>query len=147
MSQWGQQPGYQYPLQTGFQPQFQQIPQFQQQNPQFQQQNPQFQQQNPQFQQQNPQFQPNFTGLPNQQTGFLGGNAQQPQLRPPPVPPIPSQFSLLGLPQQQPPNRLSPGLSGSTGSNFAAPGPLVPAVTGFVDPRLQMMSTTFMPVS
>lgn len=43
MAQWGQgqQQGFQYPMQTGFQPanpQFQQNPQFQPQNPQFQQQ-------------------------------------------------------------------------------------------------------------
>jgi len=191
MSQWGQQPGYQYPLQTGFQggnPQFQLQP-----NPQFQ------QQQNPQFQQQNPQFQQGFvgglpqqqiglpgprqggfqqsqqTGFPNasgflqqQPTGFVGGNFQQqprPSL-PPPVPPIPSQFqqqspgsSFLGVPQQQQPqvNRFltpSPGLSGlpSQPSGFARGngalgGPILPMMTGIIDPRLQMMSSSFMPVN
>lgn len=199
MAQWGQgQPGYQYPVQTGFPGA---NPQFQQQNPQFQQQNPQFQQQNPQFQQQNPQFQqqggfgnaglvPQQTGFPGQrmqgfqqpqQTGFQGsgfmqaqptgfpaqpGNFQQQprQAPPPPVPPLPTQFQqqnqasgFLGLPQQQQPqvNRFmsaSPGLGGpglapqATGFPGRS-GPLVPQMTGFVDPRLQMMSSTFMPMN
>lgn len=200
MSQWGQaqQPGFQYPMQTGFPGA---NPQFQQQNPQFQQQNPQFQQQNPQFQQQNPQFQqqggfgsgplapqqtgfpgarpqgfqqpqqPGFQGNPgflqSQPTGFPGGNFQQPQQArqaPPPVPPLPTQFQqqqqgagFLGLPQQPPVNRFlnaSPGIGGSgllpQATGFPGRGggqPLVPQMTGFVDPRLQMMTTTFMPMS
>jgi hypothetical protein len=151
MAQWGQQqqqPGYQYPLQTGFQGP---VPQFQQAS--------QFQQQNPQFQPQNPQFQPTFTGLPQQQqgfpgvrpggfqqpqqtgfqplqqqqTGFIGSNFQQQprQALPPPVPPIPPQFqqNQAGSFLQQPPQQSSlflspsPGLPGpGLGSTFTARG-------------------------
>ncbi|KAL1691657.1 hypothetical protein GGG16DRAFT_91161 [Schizophyllum commune] len=196
MSQWGQgQPGYQYPMQTGYNPGM---------NPQFQaNQPPQFQQ-NPQFQQ--PQqtgytggILPQQTGFPQQQqrlapqpTGYQGGLQAQPtgyqgalQAQPtgyqgsalghraapppPPVPPIPSQFqnqtSQLGVGQ---PNRFLnttplaaqptgfPGLSAQpTGfqglsaqpTGFQAARPLVPQATGFVDPRLQMMSSTFMPLN
>ncbi|KAF8888235.1 hypothetical protein BD779DRAFT_1524285 [Infundibulicybe gibba] len=188
MSQWGQQPpqGYQYPMQTGFQPG---NPQFQQ-NPQLQQQNPQFQQQ--QLGQQNPQFQQGFgpgggglvpqpTGFPGQRpqdriprggflqpqaTGFIGqgGNFQQ-QSRPPPppVPALPAQFQQqnnmggsLGIPPQQP-NRFlspSPGLGGpglsAQPTGFVGRGgggPIAPQMTGFVDPRLQMMSSAFMPIN
>jgi actin cytoskeleton-regulatory complex protein PAN1 len=168
MSQWGQQPGFQYPMQTGFPGA----------NPQFQQ-NPQPQQQNPQFQQQNMQFQTGFnpgagglvpqrTGFPGQpqgmiqpqQTGFPGSGflqtqptgfpgMQQQQHRPaPPVPPMPSQF------QQQnqgnmlsQPNQTSRFLSPSPAMGGSPMAPLVPQVTGYVDPRLQMMSSTFMPVN
>ncbi|KAF4614764.1 hypothetical protein D9613_003419 [Agrocybe pediades] len=121
--------------------------------------------------------QPQQTGFPGgsgflqpQATGFPGGNfQQQQQSRPapppvPPVPPIPTQFqqqnqqpSFLNLPPpQQQPNRLlsaSPGFGGGglvpqpTGFAGRAQGPLVPQMTGFVDPRLQMMSQTFMPVN
>ncbi|RDB19337.1 Actin cytoskeleton-regulatory complex protein pan1 [Hypsizygus marmoreus] len=198
MSQWGQaqQPGFQYPMQTGFpgaNPQFQQ-----QQNPQFQQQNPQFQQQNPAFQQQGGfgggGLAPQPTGFPGQQRlqgfqqpqqtgyqggqGFLqsqptgfpppGGNFQQQQPRlapPPPVPPIPTQFQqsnqtsgFLGLPQQQQQisrfQSSSPGIGGpglvpqATGfPGRVGGGQLVPQMTGYVDPRLQMMSNTFMPMN
>lgn len=196
MAQWGQgqQQGFQYPMQTGFQPanpQFQQNPQFQPQNPQFQ------QQQNPQFQQQ-PQFQPGGLGPPNvvpqqtgfpgqrpqgfqqpqqtgfpggsgfiqpQGTGFPGGNFQQMNRpAPPPVPSIPTQFqqpnqthSFLNLPPPPQPSRLinaSPGFGGgglvSQPTGFAgrpAGGPLVPQMTGFVDPRIMMMTQTFMPTN
>ncbi|KDR82039.1 hypothetical protein GALMADRAFT_240494 [Galerina marginata CBS 339.88] len=124
-----------------------------------------FPQQRPQgFQQ--PQQQTGFQAgpgfIPPQQTGFPGSNFQQ-QARapPPPVPPIPSQFqqpnqpSFLSMPPQQP-NRLlsaSPGFGGGglvpqpTGFPGRSPGPLVPQMTGFVDPRLQMMSQTFMPIN
>ncbi|KAH7911883.1 hypothetical protein BJ138DRAFT_1062162 [Hygrophoropsis aurantiaca] len=194
MSQWGQ-PGYQYPMQTGFPGQ---SPAFQQ-NPQPQ----QFQQgQNPQFQQQSnfggplggpggngigggfgagiapqptgfpgrPQGfqQPQQTGFPGsaggpsflqtQPTGFPGAsNFGQQNRAPPPVPPIPNQFQQ----QQQQTGFLnqhqfnaSPGFGG--GSTLAAqptgfagrtPAPLVPQMTGFVDPRLQMMSSSFMPAN
>src|ERR1700733_2945558 len=71
MSQWGAQPGYQYPLQTGFQPP---NPQFQQQNSQFQPQNPQFQQQNPQFQQ----FQQQNASLQQPGSVGTGGLVSQP---------------------------------------------------------------------
>jgi actin cytoskeleton-regulatory complex protein PAN1 len=79
MSQWGQgQPGYQYPMQTGYPGG---NPQFQQQQPnqqQFQQMNPQMGGQMPQ--QQGSQFQPGMGqqmgGIMPQRTGFPG---QQPQ--------------------------------------------------------------------
>ena len=109
--------------------------------------------------------------LQQQPTGFIGGNLPLQQQQPrqtfiPPVPPIPSQFqqqgqgSFLGVPQQQqqqPPTRFltsSPGvgsLSAQPGllgrGNGGISGPLVPHMTGVVDPRLQMMSSTFMPVN
>ncbi|KAJ7621612.1 hypothetical protein DFH06DRAFT_1233083 [Mycena polygramma] len=175
MSQW-QQPGYQYPMQTGYpggNSQFQP-----QQNPQFQQQqqNPQFQQQNPQFLQQNPQGlvpqqtgyvpprpqgyqQPQQTGfsgqgfIQSQPTGYVGGNNFQ-QRAPPPVPALPPQFQGQGgsflSPQQ--PNRsflnTSPG-PGLVPQQTGFPGqrPLVAQPTGFVDPRLQIMSSSFMPLN
>ena len=97
------------------------------------------------------------------QTGFPGQFGQQ--RAPPPVPPIPSQFqqhqSTL-QPQQQ--NRFlssspSPGMGGTLGSGLVPqptgfPGggglaarPLVAQPTGYVDPRLVMMSNTFMPAN
>ncbi|KAH9890504.1 hypothetical protein C8Q73DRAFT_651881 [Cubamyces lactineus] len=117
MAQWGQ--GYQYPMQTGFNPQQQQFqPQLAPQPTGFPGQRPPGFQQPQQtgfpgqqgFQQpQQPGFpgaqgfqQPQQTGFPGQQlqpqpTGFPGSNFQQQQRPPPPpVPPIPSQF------QQQP---------------------------------------------
>ena len=175
MSQWGQgQPGYQYPLQTGYPGQ----------NQTFQQQGfpqgglaPQptgYPGQRPPFQQ------PQQTGYPGagagllpQQTGFPG--SFQPQQRPPipPIPPLPSQFqqqvpppppppplshssSLLAVGQQNRFAGSSPafGSSGFTPQQTGFPGqgggglqPLVPQVTGFVDPRLQMMSSTFLPAN
>ncbi|KAF7972256.1 hypothetical protein HWV62_18572 [Athelia sp. TMB] len=204
MSQWGQgqqQPGYQYPTQTGFpggNPQFQQN-QFQQPS-QFQQQ--QTPQQNPQFQQQGfgqgitPQQtgfpgqglqgfqQPQQTGFPGQSsfiqsqpTGFAGGisNFQQRSPAPPipPVPSLPSQFqqqntqnSFLGAPR--PPQQqqsggfggsgLAPQPTGFPGGGISSQptgfpgrvgggGPLVPQMTGYVDPRLQMMQSQFMPAN
>lgn len=113
MSQWGQgQPGYQYPMQTGYPAQNQgfQQPNFPQGGlpPQ-----PSFLNQRPPFQQ------PQQTGFPGagpslvpQQTGFPGTFQQQQR---PPIPPVPQ--------------------------------PLVPQATGFVDPRLQMMSNTFLPAN
>ncbi|KAF8216277.1 hypothetical protein K438DRAFT_1953239 [Mycena galopus ATCC 62051] len=156
-------------------PQFQQ--QQQPQNPQFQQQNPQFLQQNPQQQlgggllpqrtgyvpPQNFQ-QPQQTGfgggaqpgfLQSQPTGYMGGNFQQRAAPPPPpVPAMPPQFQGQGsnflAPQQ--PNRsflnTSPGpglVPQATG--FPGQRPLVAQPTGFVDPRLQMMSSSFMPMN
>ena len=175
MSQWNQgQPGYQYPLQTGYPGQ----------NQTFQQQGfpqgglaPQptgYPGQRPPFQQ------PQQTGYPGagagllpQQTGFPG--SFQPQQRPPipPIPPLPSQFqqqvpppppppplshssSLLAVGQQNRFAGSSPafGSSGFTPQQTGFPGqgggglqPLVPQVTGFVDPRLQMMSSTFLPAN
>ncbi|TCD66408.1 hypothetical protein EIP91_001399 [Steccherinum ochraceum] len=175
MAQWNQ--GYQYPMQTGFNPQ----QQFQQQGfqpggiapqptgfpgqqpprpPQFQQ--PQqtgfpgqgYQQPPPQL---GLQSQP--TGFQPQPTGFQGGSFQQ---RPvPPVPPIPQQFqqqnptggSFLGAPPQANRSFLSPSpgplTAQATGFGGGAGGirPLMPQQTGFVDPRLSMMSNTFMPAN
>ncbi|KAI9069473.1 hypothetical protein FKP32DRAFT_1617176 [Trametes sanguinea] len=199
MAQWGQ--GYQYPMQTGFNPQQQFQPQLAPQPTGFPGQRPPgFQQPQPTgfpgqqgFQQpqqtgfpgqqgfQQPQQtgfpgaqgfqQPQQTGFPGQQlqsqpTGFPGGNFQQQQRPPPPpVPPIPSQFQQQQpqqnaqgsgfLSAQQPANRFlgtSPGLSPLSAQQTGFPGggglrPLVPQVTGFVDPRLQMMSNTFLPAN
>ncbi|KAG6334877.1 hypothetical protein ID866_4218 [Astraeus odoratus] len=99
------------------------------------------------------------TGFPTGQLGF----GQRPP--PPPGPPLPHQFQ-QNLPPppppvpQQPPGFLNPaqhrlGLGPQpTGivpqpTGFAArtPAPLAPQVTGFVDPRLQMMSNSFMPAN
>ncbi|KAI0668336.1 hypothetical protein C8Q78DRAFT_1173775 [Trametes maxima] len=187
MAQWGQ--GYQYPMQTGFNPQ-QQQQQFQQLAPQptgfpgqrppgFQQPQPTgfpgqqgFQQpQQTGFPGQQGFQQPHQTGFPAQQlqaqpTGFAGSNFQQ-RAPPPPVPPIPPQFQQQ-QPQQlqqnvlnsgflgaQQPNRFlstSPGLAPLTAqpTGFQGGGglrPLVPQATGFIDPRLQMMSSTFLPAN
>ncbi|KAJ3879158.1 hypothetical protein F5051DRAFT_403673 [Lentinula edodes] len=178
MSQWGQQQGYQYPMQTGMpggNPQFQQNPQLQQ-NAQFQQ----------GFSVPTGGILPQRTGFPagiqSQQPGFSGGLQSQPtgfpmqaqptgfpnsgflqtqatgypgmmqgqQLRaapPPPVPPIPSQFqqqnSTPTFLSQPPQNRSF--LSPSPGMGSARP--LLPQATGYIDPKLQMMSNTFMPVN
>ncbi|KAG2348212.1 hypothetical protein BDR05DRAFT_903524 [Suillus weaverae] len=190
MSQWGQ-PGFQYPISTGYPGQQQQ----------------QFQPgQNPQFQQQ-PGFQPGGiagggfhpggialqpTGFPGarpqqgyqqpQQTGYLGPGpsrlgvlqaqptgfpgessfAQQARPQPPPVPPIPSQFQQQPQSQQQTsfanPQRFGgPSPSGFGGNPGLVPqptgfagrtaAPLIPQATGFVDPRLQMMSSSFLPAN
>ncbi|TDL18518.1 hypothetical protein BD410DRAFT_497704 [Rickenella mellea] len=163
--QWGQgQPGYQYPMQTGYPGA----------TGQFQQgfgggigpQQTGFPGQRPQFQQ------PQQTGFPQfqQQTGFQGGFQQQQQpppvpplpqnlggfqqqQAPPPVPPIPQNLSsnfrsTLQPQQQQQPRFLSssPGL-GSHVTGFQGGGGLVPQMTGYTDPRLQMMSSTFMPAN
>lgn len=181
MAQWGQQ-GYQYPMQTGYNPQ--QLQQgFQPSGglaPQptgfpagYQQPQPTgYQQQQPAgFQQHQPTGFPGAssfqqTGFPGQQgqllpqqTGYVGasGFQQRAPPPPPPVPPIPSQFQqnvgqqnsgYLGV---QPTGRFgsaSPLQAQPTG--YAGGGglrPLVSQMTGFVDPRLQMMSTTFMPMN
>ncbi|KAF8589690.1 hypothetical protein K439DRAFT_300209 [Ramaria rubella] len=152
-----QQTGFQQPQQTGFQlvqQGFQQQPQAVFQQPQqtgFQ--------------------QPQQTGFPGgglgyQPTGFQGGGSGfQPRAPPPPppVPQIPSRFQ--GQPQsqlqQQQPNAGMLGgglqqqrsfLSPSPGlvpqqTGFVPSGGLVPQMTGFVDPRLQMMGSTFMPAN
>ncbi|KAF8801450.1 hypothetical protein BYT27DRAFT_7198246 [Phlegmacium glaucopus] len=115
--------------------------------------------------------QPQQTGFPggsgflqSQPTGFMGSNIQQ-QNRPPPppVPPIPSQFaqpnqgpSFLNFPppQQQLNNNLlsaSPGFGGGglvpQPTGYAGRGPLIAQPTGMIDPRLQMMTQTFMPIN
>ncbi|KAI0373139.1 hypothetical protein BV20DRAFT_1042030 [Pilatotrama ljubarskyi] len=182
MAQWGQ--GYQYPMQTGFNPQQQQFQQLApqptgfpgQRPPGFQQPQPtgfpgqqSFQQpQQTGFPGQQGFQQPQQTGFPGQQlqpqqTGFPGSNFQQ-RAPPPPVPPLPSQFQQQ-QPQQnvqgsgflgaQQPNRFlssSPGLAPLTAqpTGFQGGGglrPLMPQMTGFIDPRLQMMSNTFLPAN
>lgn len=178
MSQWNQgQPGFQYPMQTGFAGgnQFSQNPQFQPQNPQFQPQGtlgplgipngglvPQptgFPGQRPQALMQ-PSLTPGSTLIQPQATGFPGGNFQQSRPAPPPVPPLPAQFqqnqpSFLNAPPPQS-NRLlssSPGFGGGlipqqTGfPGQSGGGMLVPQMTGYVDPRLQIISQSFMPVN
>lgn len=101
-------------------------------------------------------------GLVPQQTGYPGGNFQQGGV--PPVPPIPSQFqqqqqvpsvtggSYLNVQAQQ--NRFlspSPGplTAQPTGMGGMGGGmrSLVPQMTGFVDPRLQMMTSTLLPAN
>lgn len=204
MSQWGQ-PGFQYPMQTGFhggQPQ-QQFQHGQQLNPAAQ------------FQQHQGGFgvQPGaqglgagFGGLAPQPTGFSGARPQGPQQTgfpgvgasllqaqptgfhgaqlgfqqrapPPPVPPLPAAYQQNAPPPPPPVPQQQPGflnanqsrLGGPSASSFGAPSlvaqptgvgllsqptgfagrapTLVPQVTGFVDPRLQMMSSSFMPAN
>lgn len=192
MSQWGQ-PGFQYPMSTGYPGQQQQ--QFQpSQNLQFQQQSgfqpggiagggfhpggiaPQptgFPGARPQQGYQQPQ-QTGYLGpgpsrlgvLQAQPTGFPGESSfgQQAGPQPPPVPPIPSQF------QQQPQLHQQTGFANPQAHRFGGPSPsgfggntglvpqptgfagrtaapLMPQVTGFVDPRLQMMSSSFLPAN
>ncbi|KIJ10660.1 hypothetical protein PAXINDRAFT_172093 [Paxillus involutus ATCC 200175] len=102
MSQWGQ-PGFQYPVQTG--------------------------------------FPVGFGGLAPQPTGFPG--ARPP---PPPVPPLPSHFQHKNMFLAAQPTGV--GL-GSQHNGFAGrtPASLVPQVTGFVDPRLQLITNSFMPAN
>lgn len=99
--------------------------------------------------------------LHSQPTGFIGANLQQQNRpQPPPVPPIPSQFTqpsqggnFLNFPPQQ--NSLLNASSGFGGggllamqpTGYASRGPLVAQPTGMIDPRLQMMTQTFMPVN
>ncbi|EIN07872.1 hypothetical protein PUNSTDRAFT_103983 [Punctularia strigosozonata HHB-11173 SS5] len=175
-------------MQTGFNPQQQQQPQFggglQPQPTGFPGQRPGgFQQpQQTGFPSNSGFLQPQQTGfVPPQQTGFLGGGAgfgQRPAPPPPPVPPIPSQFQG----QQSaisPMNRLAPqptGFPGVGGGGLMSqptgfpgagglapqptgfpgagglrggpsPAPLVPQMTGFIDPRITMMSGAFMPAN
>ncbi|KAL6308638.1 hypothetical protein BKA93DRAFT_822360 [Sparassis latifolia] len=179
MAQWGQ--GFQYPMQTGYNPQ-----QFQQGFPVggitaqptgfSGQRTPGFQQPQPTGFQGTQGFQqPQQTGFPQQQQGFQSGFQpgsfqQRPPPPPvpsmsavPPVPPIPSQFQqqqniqrsgFLGLPQQQTSSFMSasPGLTTPltaqpTGFTGGGMRPLIPQMTGFVDPRLQMMSNSFLPAN
>ena len=97
------------------------------------------------------------------QTGYPGQFGQQ--RAPPPVPPIPSQFQQpqSSLQPQQPNRFLSsspgPGLGGALNPGLAPqptgfPGgggltarPIMTQPTGYVDPRLVMMSNTFMPAN
>jgi len=155
--QWGQAPpGYQYPLQTGVP--FQQQQQLLSQPTGF-----------PGQQQfgragQFPTLQTQPTGYPGpqmqlaQQTGFA--SFQRPMMTGapmgfqnqggiPPVPPLPNN---LGV-QSQPNRFLNPSPSSSGFSPGPSPqsyqpppaAPLVAQPTGFMDPRLTMMGSTFMP--
>ncbi|KAL5528859.1 hypothetical protein ACEPAG_4833 [Sanghuangporus baumii] len=178
--QWGQgQPGFQYPMQTGFPPT---AGQFQQGFPGggLAPQPTGFPGQRPPFQQPQQTGFPGMGGLQPQQTGFPQGGFQQQQTSPiPPVPPLPGNLggsgfgsmntginttSGFGVGQQYrpapppPPQRSflnpSPAFPGGGGSGLAPqmtgfPGasPLVPQMTGYVDPRLQMMSSSFMPAN
>ncbi|KAI0314387.1 hypothetical protein OF83DRAFT_1174805, partial [Amylostereum chailletii] len=180
MAQWGQgQPGYQYPLQTGFPGQnsgFQQPQGFPQQGGLVPQptgyqglQRPGGYQQPQQtgFPGGGPGLLPQQTGIPN---NFNGGFVQpQQQQRPPipPVPPLPNQFQQQQQQQQQqqPQQTGYLGLQGGQQNRFLNPspgpgaglapqptgfpgqGPLIPQATGFIDPRLQMMSSTFLPAN
>ncbi|KAI5118090.1 hypothetical protein M0805_007740 [Coniferiporia weirii] len=180
---WGTgQPGFQYPMQTGFQGnpgQFQ--PGFgggiAPQQTGFPGQRPPFQQPQQTGFQPLGGLQPQQTGFQPQQTGFQqGGGGYQQQV--PPVPPLPGNFGGSGFGQANPPGGfpggqqqqqyrapppppppqrsfLSPSPAFGGGGSALAPqvtgfpgaGPLVPQVTGYVDPRLQMMSSTFMPAN
>ncbi|KAG8868591.1 hypothetical protein FRC20_003109 [Serendipita sp. 405] len=166
--QWGQgASGFQYPMQTGMQFQQQQIasqptgyPTLQQ-PPQQRSQYPTLQVQptgypQAQFQQPQAQFQqPQATGYPQLQRPMMTGappmGFQSPASNIPPVPPLPS-----GLGGQLQANRFlspSPGPSAYSQGMSASPtsfqppaaAPLVAQQTGYVDPRLMMMGTTFMP--
>ncbi|ELU37384.1 protein binding protein [Rhizoctonia solani AG-1 IA] len=155
-----QRSGFLGPQQTGFQPQ---QTGFQPQQTGFQPQQTGFQPQQTGFQQQGFQQQPGFqAGLQPQATGFPGLQPQAtgfPGQRPgfgqqpsgvPPVPPLPQ-----GLQQQAQQQRFlsaSPALvPQATGWQGAGGGlsasPLAPQMTGFHDPRVQMMTNTFMPAA
>lgn len=99
-------------------------------------------------------FQPSSGFLQAQPTGFVGSSFQNRPAPPPPVPPFPSRlqqpnqsFNFLNAPPPQPPS-VSPSLvSQPTGFAPRVAAPLVPQVTGYIDPRLQLMSSTFMPMN
>ncbi|KIM28843.1 hypothetical protein M408DRAFT_8613 [Serendipita vermifera MAFF 305830] len=166
MSQWNQVPqGFQYPMQTG-------IP-FQQQQQQQQlvsqptgypslQQPPQ---QRPPFATLQPQatgypgassFQPQATGFNQFQRPMLTGaptmgfQNTQPGGGIPPVPALPSNLNVNPnqnrfLTTSPSPSGFSPGPSGPPSGFQPTAAPLVAQPTGFMDPRLTMMGSTFMP--
>lgn len=143
----GQRPGFLGPQPTGFSSQ---PTGYGQQQAGFLSQQPGISQQPVQFQQ-------------PMQTGFPGQLGQQRAV--PPVPPVPPQFQQQqGLLQSQQQNRflspspgpglgstLGPGLApqptGFPGGGGLAARPLVAQPTGYVDPRLVMMSNTFLPAN
>ena len=149
----GQRPGFLASQPTGFPG----VSGFSSQPTGYGQQQVGFMSQQPGIQQQPAQFQQPM------QTGFPGQFGQQ--RAPPPVPPIPSQFQQQqSTLQPQQPNRflspspgpslggaLSPGLApqptGFPGGGGLVARPLVAQPTGYVDPRLVMMSNTFMPAN
>lgn len=109
------------------------------------------------------------SGIPQQPTQFqqqtqVGFPGQFGQQRAPPVPPIPPQFQQqqTTLQPQQHGRFLNPSPGPGLGSTFSSglvpqstgyPGggfaarPLVAQPTGYVDPRLVMMSNTFLPAN
>jgi actin cytoskeleton-regulatory complex protein PAN1 len=129
-------------MQTGF-PAQQSMPQFQQQ---------QFQPQPTQLQS-SAQLMPAQTGFPGQPngylntqpTGFVGTPASGFGLGSRPAPPLPPQPSFLSQPPPIPQRTQQPLLPQQTG--FPGMRSLVPQMTGYVDPRLQMLSSTFMPAN
>jgi hypothetical protein len=106
--------------------------------------------------------------LQAQATGFPGGGLSPMQRRaPPPVPPMPPRSAFGGGLAPQPTGFPGMGMGGGlqpqptgfpgggglqpqpTGFPGAGGGmaPLMPQMTGFIDPRLQMMSSSFMPTN
>jgi len=113
--------------------------------------------------------------LQAQPTGFPGAQSSfQQRHPPPPIPPLPTSYQQNAPPPPPPPvphqqpSFLNANQSRLGGPSFGAPSlvaqptgvgllsqptgfagraPLVPQVTGFVDPRLQMMSSSFMPTN
>jgi actin cytoskeleton-regulatory complex protein PAN1 len=122
-----------------------------------------------------PQQRQAFTSLQPQPTGFPGAQFQQTQAtgfnqfqRPmitgaplgfqnqpggiPPVPPLPSNLSIPSQPTMfrntsPSPSGFSPAGAGLTSGFQPAAAPLVAQPTGFMDPRLTMMGSTFMPTA
>ncbi|EKM83232.1 hypothetical protein AGABI1DRAFT_118549 [Agaricus bisporus var. burnettii JB137-S8] len=113
-------------------------PQFQQQ-----QQQPQFQQQLhaqptgfPGFQQQQPSF------LQTQPTGFPG-----PALQPPQPPPFVQRTQQTQSFLNAPPPPPQPNFLQTQPTGYPTAAPLVAQPTGIIDPRLRMMTNTFMPMN
>jgi hypothetical protein len=111
------------------------------------------------------------TGFAGGQNQMMMQQQQQQRRAPPPVPPMPSQFSqqnrmggfggggglapqATGFPGMG--GGLAPqqtgfpggGMGGGMGGGLGPPAsPLVPQMTGFIDPRLQLLSGQFMPTN
>ncbi|QRW00930.1 actin cytoskeleton-regulatory complex protein pan1 [Ceratobasidium sp. AG-Ba] len=108
------------------------------------------------FQPQPTGFQPQQTGFQPQQTGFQqqSGFQQQPGFQQPQQTGFPGLQPQASQPQQQRFLSPSPGLvpqatgwQGGGGGGGLAAAPLVPQATGYHDPRVQMMTSTFMPAA
>ena len=139
----------QFPQQTGFQPQFlsSQPTGYGGQQPQFQSNIPPVPQLPNQFQQQQQQPQP--TGY----SGFTGSGFQQPQPQRSAAALLNPQAQFLsqspGL-QSQPTGAQGLGGQGllqAQATGWGGQGPLVAQPTGFTDPRMAMLSSTFMPTN